>query len=104
MQESTAQPRMQSLQADQWDGYSPPRGVEGIPRMLWHGKEGNYNVLVLELLGPSLEDLFGYCGRKFTMSTVLQLARQMVSTSSDRVVAPASAPAQQALHPPRSQA
>ena len=49
--------------------------------MLWHGVEGNYNLLVLELLGPSLEDLFGYCERRFTMSTVLQLAMQMVLES-----------------------
>ncbi|VDN18838.1 unnamed protein product [Gongylonema pulchrum] len=32
----------------------------------------------MELMGPSLEELFGYCERRFTMKTVLMLADQMI--------------------------
>lgn len=51
----------------------------GIPSVKWSGREGDYNVLVLDMLGPSLEDLFNYCGNKFSLKTVLLLADEMIS-------------------------
>ena len=47
--------------------------------MKWFGSEGDYNVLVIDLLGPSLEDLFNYCGKRLSLKTVLMLADQMIS-------------------------
>ena len=46
--------------------------------MHWFGVEGDYNVMVIDILGPSLEDLFNYCKRKFSLKTVLMLADQML--------------------------
>ena len=43
----------------------------------WFGQEKEYNILVMDLLGPSLEDLFNFCSRRFTMKTVLMLADQV---------------------------
>lgn len=51
----------------------------GIPSVKWSGTEGAYNVLVLDMLGPSLEHLFYYCSKKFSLKTVLLLADQMIS-------------------------
>jgi len=52
---------------------------KGIPRVHWFGKAGKYNALVMDILGPSLHDLFKFCKRKFTLRTVLLLADQLLS-------------------------
>ncbi|XP_049413004.1 casein kinase 1-like protein 2 isoform X1 [Solanum stenotomum] len=55
------------------------QGGTGIPNVRWFGVEGDYNVLVMDLLGPSLEDLFNFCSRKLSLKTVLMLADQMIN-------------------------
>lgn len=59
--------------------YRLMQGGVGIPTLKWCGGEGDYNVMVMELLGPSLEDLFNFCSRKFGLKTVLLLADQTIS-------------------------
>ncbi|XP_038068329.1 casein kinase I-like isoform X2 [Patiria miniata] len=59
--------------------YRMMQGGVGIPSIKWCGAEGDYNVMVMELLGPSLEDLFNFCSRQFGLKTVLLLADQLIS-------------------------
>lgn len=59
--------------------YSILAGGVGVPKVHWCGVEGDYNVMVMDLLGPSLEDLFNYCDRLFNLKTVLMLADQMIN-------------------------
>ncbi|KAF8279917.1 casein kinase [Trypanosoma cruzi cruzi] len=54
-------------------------GVVGIPNILFYGVEGEFNVMVMDLLGPSLEDLFSFCDRKLSLKTTLMLAEQMIA-------------------------
>jgi len=51
----------------------------GIPQTYHFGQENLHNILVIDLLGSSLEDLFNMCGRKFTIKTVCMAARQMIT-------------------------
>eukprot|EP01087_Luapelamoeba_hula_P010415 TRINITY_DN2758_c0_g1_i1.p1 TRINITY_DN2758_c0_g1~~TRINITY_DN2758_c0_g1_i1.p1 ORF type:complete len:405 (-),score=77.36 TRINITY_DN2758_c0_g1_i1:196-1410(-) len=53
-------------------------GGVGFPTTRWFGVEGDYNVMVMDLLGPNLEECFTMCQRRFSLKTVLMIADQML--------------------------
>mmetsp|Transcript_225 Transcript_225/g.205 ORF Transcript_225/g.205 Transcript_225/m.205 type:complete len:351 (+) Transcript_225:24-1076(+) len=59
--------------------YSALQGGVGIPTVYWYGSQGNYNILIMDLLGPSLEDLFNLMKRKYSVKTTLMLGEQIIS-------------------------
>ena len=59
--------------------YMALQGGIGIPKLHWCGSQGNYNILIMDLLGHSLEDYFNYCKRHFTLLTTLMVVDQMLS-------------------------
>ncbi len=58
--------------------YNDLAGGLGIPRVRWYGQECDFHVMIYDLLGPSLEDLFNFCDQKFSLKTVLLLADQLI--------------------------
>jgi len=50
----------------------------GIPKILWYGDLGMHKVLIMEYLGPSLDDLFNFCNKQFSLKTVCMIALQLL--------------------------
>ncbi|KMZ01618.1 casein kinase I [Drosophila simulans] len=59
--------------------YGILQGGLGIPHVKHYATEGAYNVMVMDLLGPTLEDLLNLCSRSFSMKTTLMLAEQILA-------------------------
>ena len=71
----TRPPQLQN----EFRAYKSLVGGVGIPGVKWFGIEGDYNVMVMDLLGKSLQDLFHDCHSKFSLKTVLMIADQMLA-------------------------
>ena len=59
--------------------YRVLQGAIGVPKLHWYGLEGGFNVMVLDLLGPSIQVLFAHCNFKFGLKTLIMLADQMIN-------------------------
>ena len=51
----------------------------GIPKVYECSKDKKYTILIMDLLGDSLEKKFNQCNRKFSLLTVLMIMEQLVS-------------------------
>ncbi|KAI8854971.1 kinase-like domain-containing protein [Chytridium lagenaria] len=64
---------------DEYRTYKILANSTGFPNVYYYGQEGLHNILCIDLLGPSLEDMFDLCGRKFSVKTVCMVAKQMIT-------------------------
>ncbi|TVY18845.1 Casein kinase I-like protein [Lachnellula arida] len=71
---------------DEYRTYKILAGIPGIPNVYYFGQEGLHYILVIDLLGPSLEDLFDACNRTFSTKTVVMVAKQMFNQSTKRTL------------------
>ncbi|KAG4106983.1 kinase-like protein [Neocallimastix lanati (nom. inval.)] len=54
-------------------------GVEGMPKVLYFGQKNTENIMIMELLGPSIESLFNICERHFSIKTVCMIGKQLLT-------------------------
>ncbi len=55
------------------------KNIEGIPKVYNYIETTEYNILIMELLGKSLENIFDENQREFSMSTIFKLALDMLN-------------------------
>ena len=54
------------------------KNVKGICNILWYGKNSELQILIMDKLGPSLNELFLFCDNKFSLKTTCMIAIQML--------------------------
>ena len=54
------------------------QGGTGIPNVHYYLTEDDYNFMVLDLLGLSIECVFTNCDKNFSLKTTVMLSEQMV--------------------------
>lgn len=51
----------------------------GFPQALFYGESPTMNILVMQLLGSTLEDVFNYCNKNFSLKTIIMIFDQLIS-------------------------
>lgn len=67
-----------SLLKNEADTYQFLFGDVGISWVHAYETECEYNIMMFDLLRPSLKDLFNFCDRKFSLKIVLMLVDQLL--------------------------
>jgi serine/threonine protein kinase len=49
-----------------------------VPKVYYYGESAGFHIMIMEMLGESLEKLFTRCDRKFSLKTVIMLGIQML--------------------------
>ena len=49
-----------------------------MPAIHYIGTEDTYNIMVMDFLGPNLQQLLDYCNGKFSLKTVCMIAREAI--------------------------
>lgn len=58
--------------------YKKLKDIKYIPKVKWLGRSKKWNIMVIDYLGPSLEDLFSFCSNNFSLKTILMITLQIL--------------------------
>jgi len=59
------------------------RELPALPRVIWYGTEESYNILVMTLLGHSLEEILNAAARQMSLRGTVQVAEEMLLRVED---------------------
>ncbi|KAK1411998.1 hypothetical protein QVD17_32905 [Tagetes erecta] len=63
----------------EWQVYTTLGGSHGVPRVHYKGKQGDYYVMVMDMLGPSLWDIWNSSGQSMTSEMIACIAVESLS-------------------------
>eukprot|EP00200_Dunaliella_tertiolecta_P000955 CAMPEP_0202362956 /NCGR_PEP_ID=MMETSP1126-20121109/14942_1 /ASSEMBLY_ACC=CAM_ASM_000457 /TAXON_ID=3047 /ORGANISM="Dunaliella tertiolecta, Strain CCMP1320" /LENGTH=607 /DNA_ID=CAMNT_0048957273 /DNA_START=143 /DNA_END=1963 /DNA_ORIENTATION=- len=63
----------------EWSVYNNLGGVHGIPKVHYKGRQGDYYIMVMDMLGPSLWDLWNQQGQSMSQEMVACIAMEALS-------------------------
>ena len=55
-----------------------PQNENGFAKIFCFGKHKNHFFMTMDLMGPSLADLYQFCGYRFSLKTTMMLAHQLI--------------------------
>ena len=58
--------------------YKKLKDIQYVPNVQWLGRSKKWNIMVIDYLGPSLEDLFSFCFFCFSLKTIGMIAIQIL--------------------------
>lgn len=67
----------------EWSVYQSLGGVHGIPKVHYKGRQGDYYVMVMDMLGPSLWDVWNSQGQVMSQEMVACIALEALSILKD---------------------
>ena len=59
--------------------YEKLKGGTGIPQIYWSGSDAYNNILIIELLGPSLQRLFNVQNKKFSLLMTITIGIKVLN-------------------------
>ncbi|XP_037932251.1 casein kinase I-like [Teleopsis dalmanni] len=73
-------PKARTYLENEYNVYQTVSGIEGFPKIFHYCEDSKRGkVLIMEVLGPSLEEMYRFCKKRLTIDATLSFAIQMIN-------------------------